>query len=171
MVGVLAAVALVLYALFHALFAPASRVRSLPKPVWIIAIILLPVIGAGLWFWLGAPRRERRSTPLRPVQRGLGPDDDPEFLRRLETQRRQKEREARLSEREDELKRREGGSSGSAASHNEAPGQAPSSSSNGPSDQLPGTPPVGKRGADDQEDPSTGTPGDPRPGPTTPAKD
>lgn len=160
MVGVLAAVAVVLYALFHAIFTPASKVRSLPKGVWILAIILLPVIGAGLWFWLGAPRVERRTSPLRPVQRGLGPDDDPEFLRRLESQRRQKEREARLSEREAELKRHKPGPTGEAA-----PKQAST-------DQNPTSPKGTGPGADeDLEDPSGGPSTDPRPGPTSPAND
>lgn len=107
LLGIPVAVAIILYALFHALFTPASRVRSLPKAVWIVAIIILPLVGAGLWFWLGAPRKKAAQSPSRPPQRGLGPDDDPEFLRRLETQRRQKERDARLSQREAELDRRE----------------------------------------------------------------
>lgn len=195
MVGVLAAVAVVLYALFHAIFAPASKVRSLPKGVWILAIILLPVIGAGLWFWLGAPRVERRASPLRPVQRGLGPDDDPEFLRRLETQRRQKEREARLSEREAELKRHERDVTGQTSdpsgikpgSKGHKPGPtgeaAPKQAS---TDQNPATPDGKARHPDadsapghepehgdreDLEDPSGGPSTDPRPGPTSPAND
>ncbi|MDR2256752.1 MAG: PLDc N-terminal domain-containing protein [Arthrobacter sp.] len=106
LVGVVVGAAIILYALFHAIMAPARTVRALPKGVWILAIIVLPLVGAGLWFWLGAPRRGP-SGPARPVQRGLGPDDDPEFLRRLETQRRQKAREEQLNAKESELKARE----------------------------------------------------------------
>lgn len=167
MVGVLAAVALVLYALFHAIFAPASRVRSLPKGVWIVAIIVLPVVGAGLWFWLGAPRAERRASPLRPVQRGLGPDDDPEFLRRLETQRRQKAREARLSEREAELKRQE------RTANEQNPGGEASPKKASPHQDSDVS--AGEHGAaaagEDLEDPNGDSATDPRPGPTSPAKD
>ncbi len=104
--GVVVAAAIILYALFHAIMTPSRSVRALPKGVWILAILLLPVVGAGLWFWLGAPRRAPGG-PTRPVQRGLGPDDDPEFLRRIETQRRQKAREDKLNAKESELKARE----------------------------------------------------------------
>lgn len=105
--GVILAAAVVLYALFHCLMAPARQVRALPKGVWVVAILLLPVIGAALWFWLGAPRTVRSAPGTRAPQRGMGPDDDPEFLRKLEAQRRQKLREGQLAAKEAELKARE----------------------------------------------------------------
>ena len=105
LVGVVVAVAIILYAFFHALMAPARQVRSLPTGVWIVAILVLPVVGAGLWFWLGAP--SSRPGAAAPAPRGLGPDDDPEFLRRLEQQRRQKERQAAQDEREAQLRAKE----------------------------------------------------------------
>jgi len=91
LVGVVVAAAIILYAFFHAALTPARRVRSLPKWLWLVAIIVLPVVGAGLWFCLGAPWASPAAQ--RPVSRGLGPDDDPEFLRRLELERRQRQRE------------------------------------------------------------------------------
>lgn len=104
LMGAVVALAFVVYTLFHCAMTPATRVRSLPKGVWILAIIVLPVIGSALWYWLGMPR----DTPgTAAPTRGRGPDDDAEFLRQLNIQRRQQQRADELSEREQELRRRE----------------------------------------------------------------
>lgn len=102
--GAVVALAFVVYALFHCIMTPASKVRSLPKGVWILAIIVLPVIGAGLWYWLGMPSATPRTSG---PQRGMGPDDDAEFLRQLNIRRQQQQRSAELTKREEELRRRE----------------------------------------------------------------
>jgi hypothetical protein len=89
------AVVLEIFAVVDAALAERSRIRGLPKPVWFIVIVLVPLVGALLWFFLGRPRRgdggradqprrqaggnRRRSSP-----RPSGPDDDPDFLRRLQ---------------------------------------------------------------------------------------
>ncbi|MEN0083282.1 MAG: PLDc N-terminal domain-containing protein [Leifsonia sp.] len=41
-----------------------SRVRRLPKPAWLLVVILLPLIGSALWFTLG---RGRGAAPAAPV--------------------------------------------------------------------------------------------------------
>ena len=64
-----------------------SRVRGLPKPVWLLVIIIFPVIGGILWFLIGRGRRRNDN-----VRRTVAPDDDPEFLKRLGTDREQEER-------------------------------------------------------------------------------
>lgn len=78
-----------------------SRVRALPKGVWALIAIAIPIFGPILWFALG---RE----PLEPRNHGRyreapsAPDDDPEFLRRLAREKEQEQRlrdlEKRLSE-------------------------------------------------------------------------
>lgn len=93
------------YAFFDALTTPMQEARNLPKPLWMIVIVLFPAVGAILWLFLGRPRQSvpaqgdtpaqsdigrsasdldpsdfaRPSDPSRP----LGPDDDPDFLRDL----------------------------------------------------------------------------------------
>lgn len=73
----------VLYAFIDVLQSRGSDVRTFPRPVWAIVVILLPVLGALGWFVLGRPRRADAAGPGR---RGgpVAPDDDPTFLRELE---------------------------------------------------------------------------------------
>ncbi|MBV1779774.1 PLD nuclease N-terminal domain-containing protein [Paeniglutamicibacter sp. ABSL32-1] len=100
----LVALAVTIYALIECVRTPPHEVRSLPKAGWVAAIVLLPLIGAGLWFWLGRPKNtsDARATESRQGATGA-PDDDPEFLRKLERQRRNKAREDELRRKEAEL--------------------------------------------------------------------
>ena len=86
-------VALSIYAAIDSLMTDKSRTRGLPKWLWVIVILFLPVIGALLWFTLGKDKRGRKSAP-----RQTAPDDDPEFLRRLGTDKEQEERIRRLEQ-------------------------------------------------------------------------
>jgi hypothetical protein len=88
-------VVLTVFAVVDAAVADRTRVRGLPRPAWFIVIVFIPLVGALLWFFVGRPRRagggfsepprrqtggnRRRSSP-----RPSGPDDDPDFLRRLQ---------------------------------------------------------------------------------------
>ncbi len=87
--GFLFVLALAAIALISVLAAEKWQVRRLPRGLWVALILLVPVVGPGLYLWLGRPERRdqarpatRRSTPPRP-KKPLAPDDDPEFLRRL----------------------------------------------------------------------------------------
>lgn len=95
--------ALLVYAFCDALTSPRSDVRTLPKFLWLILIVVFLHVGALLWLFFGRPRetattdkpeppRQQPSTEhLNPVdfsqpsgnQGPVGPDDDPEFLRKL----------------------------------------------------------------------------------------
>lgn len=106
-VAALVALAVTIYALIECIRTPSSDVRSISKLAWILAIVLLPLVGAVLWFWLGRPRPERPAGPARPgsrPSRPSSPDDDADFLRELERQRRKKAREAEERRRERELR-------------------------------------------------------------------
>ncbi|WP_417220022.1 PLD nuclease N-terminal domain-containing protein [Arthrobacter sp.] len=109
MLGALVALAVTIYALIQCVQTPAHRVRSIAKPGWIVAIILLPLVGACLWFWLGRPTDggSAPATGQQPTRGSGAPDDDPDFLRTLETQRRQRAKDEELRRREAELKARE----------------------------------------------------------------
>ncbi|MFJ6417702.1 PLDc N-terminal domain-containing protein [Paeniglutamicibacter sp. NPDC091659] len=104
----LVALAVTIYALIECVRTRPSDVRSLPKAGWVAAIILLPLIGAGLWFWLGRPSAGGQQHPAPGSRPATGaPDDDEAFLRNLETQRRNKARDEELRRKEAELKERE----------------------------------------------------------------
>lgn len=86
-------VALSVYAAIDSLMTDHRRVRGIPKFFWVVVILLLPVVGALLWFVLGKDRGGSRQAP-----RQTAPDDDPEFLARLGTEKEQAERIARLEQ-------------------------------------------------------------------------
>jgi len=73
----------------------AARVRALRKWIWVVLIVLLPVIGGVLWFILGKERSSGEGQ-----SRTVAPDDDPEFLERLD---RDEERDARIRDLEQQL--------------------------------------------------------------------
>jgi hypothetical protein len=70
---------------------PANRHRGVSKPIWILIVVLLPVLGGLLWLTVG---RVRRST----IIARRAPDDDPEFLEKIGTLSDQDERIRRLEE-------------------------------------------------------------------------
>ena len=69
-----------------------TRIRGVPRAVWIIVILLLPVIGGVLWFIIGRGRRSSGGA------RSMAPDDDPEFLGQLGRDAAQEERIRRLEQ-------------------------------------------------------------------------
>lgn len=72
-IGAVIAVAFILYALVDAAMTDASRARGVPKPVWVVLVVVLPVIGAILWFAIGKGRPGAAQV-VSPA-----PDDDPRF--------------------------------------------------------------------------------------------
>ena len=66
-IGAFLLVALVIYALVDAAVTPASGIRGLPKPLWIVAIIVFLPVGAVLWFVLGKDRARRSASNAKPV--------------------------------------------------------------------------------------------------------
>lgn len=107
-------VAVIIYSLIDCVMSSKHEVRSISKTAWFLIILLLPLIGAGMWFLFGRPRSEGPSGPQRPAPRKpVAPDDDPTFLQNLETQRRQQAREQERMRREQadrEAKARDNGS-------------------------------------------------------------
>jgi len=120
-----------LYALLDAATADRALVRLLPKGAWVVVVLLTFIAGALAWFGWGRPRvapGPRRPTlgatgrtawPTRPGRTGSAaaggmfggparpaPDDDPEFLARLDRQA-AREQEKLLGSWEEDLRRRE----------------------------------------------------------------
>jgi len=93
----IAVLALYIYAMIDLLRSPSAEVRFLPKWLWAIVILLVFLLGPLMWLFLGRPRAQyppgggeggggpggrRGPGPRGPV----APDDDPEFLRRIDEQ-------------------------------------------------------------------------------------
>lgn len=80
-------VAFSVYCVFDVLGSDERRRRGLPVPVWLL-VVLVPVVGGAVWLVVS------RGTPRAgTVARGggpLAPDDDPEFLFRLDQEQRRR---------------------------------------------------------------------------------
>lgn len=89
------ALVLAVIALISCISAERGQVRGLPRWAWILVILLLPLAGPALYLIGGRPEHSRPAaggvwrqvtgsgeTP-RP-RRAVAPDDDPEFLRKLD---------------------------------------------------------------------------------------
>lgn len=89
------------YALVDCIRTDEFRARGLPKGAWIFVVIILPLIGAILWFTIGKEKMPRAgaaggTAKSRPVY----PDDDLAFLRSVDTEA---EREQRIRDLEEKL--------------------------------------------------------------------
>jgi len=114
--------ALLVYCLIDCIQSDEGSVRNLPKTIWVLLIIFLPIVGSVAWLVVGRPLgAPTRSVPW-PSTRTAGfpeherprtamaPDDDPEFLAGLAASDSRHERmladwEAQLREREELLAR------------------------------------------------------------------
>ncbi|GAA0479550.1 hypothetical protein FHR83_000871 [Actinoplanes campanulatus] len=92
-----AALVLLILALISAL--SAERVRNAPRAVWILAILLIPIAGPTAYLLWGRPISRSR----RPIRRPSSPDDDPDFLRSMDSEQSRRDRQL-LDEWEQDLR-------------------------------------------------------------------
>ena len=79
-VVLVAVIGLGVYAFVAALQADGDRLRVMPRWLWLAVILAFPVVGPFLYLFTGqltAAAIQTRDT------RPRGPDDDPDFLRKL----------------------------------------------------------------------------------------
>ncbi|PRY31314.1 PLDc N-terminal domain-containing protein [Pseudosporangium ferrugineum] len=91
----LAAVQLVLLVLALIGSLSADRVRNMPRAVWVLVILVVPLLGPLAYFLWGRPvAPPREGSPMRrPARRPAAPDDDPDFLRSMDTEQSRRDRE------------------------------------------------------------------------------
>ena len=87
----LAAIALIVYAATDCAGSTDEERRGLPKPLWMLIIIALPVFGAIAWLVTRYSGPRRGPRPVRGPRPPVAPDDDPDFLWRLEQERRRRQ--------------------------------------------------------------------------------
>lgn len=78
------AVVWLLFTVFVTVFAASANkneVRNLPKWLWVVICLAVPIVGGLLYLVLGRPLG--RSTNRKGTTRIVAPDDDPAFLRDL----------------------------------------------------------------------------------------
>jgi hypothetical protein len=91
----LAAVQLVLLVLALIGALSADRVRTMPRALWVLVVLAIPLLGPIAYFAWGRPlpppheRRLVRQAAPRPSS----PDDDPDFLRTVDTEQSRRDRE------------------------------------------------------------------------------
>ena len=77
----LIAVAVTLYALIDCARTEQDSIRGLPKWGWLLIIIFIGTFGAVAYLFWGRPRNP--GTGRGGKGKIIGPDDDPDFLRKL----------------------------------------------------------------------------------------
>ena len=87
----LAATAFWVYTIVDCAVQPPTRHRGVSKPIWILIVVFIPVLGGVLWLLVGRTRRAALAARR-------APDDDPEFLGRIGVVSDQDERIRRLEE-------------------------------------------------------------------------
>ena len=102
----LAAVQLVLVVLALISCLSADRVRTMPRVVWVLVILLIPLLGPAAYFIAGRPASAGGTSRPGSRRRAANPDDDPEFLRSLNAEQARRDREL-LAQWERDLHRRE----------------------------------------------------------------
>ena len=90
----IAALVLDVFAIVDLVVIDKSRVRAFPKIFWVIIVVIIPFIGALLWFTVGRDWGRKHQSKV------VAPDDDPEFLRSI---RLDEEQQARIRKLEQEL--------------------------------------------------------------------
>lgn len=81
--AIVLAAAITLYGLFDCLLRDRGLVRVLPKAVWAIIILVIPVLGFVLWYIFGRGSEDKPAAA--PRRRGpSAPDDDDAYLRKVD---------------------------------------------------------------------------------------
>nr|WP_196792099.1 PLD nuclease N-terminal domain-containing protein [Motilibacter deserti] len=113
---VLIPLALLVWALVDCLQTPEEEIKGMPKVLWVLFMLLIPLVGSLVWIFAGKDRRRGRATgwgqgafPAGPAgpygSAPVAPDDDPNFLERLRLHKLEQD----LKAREEKLRRDEDG--------------------------------------------------------------
>ncbi|MGO1258298.1 MAG: PLD nuclease N-terminal domain-containing protein [Brachybacterium sp.] len=101
--GILAvlSIALTVFALADCVQTEDDKVRGVPKWAWIVLIVLLPWVGPITWLFVGKDR-SLSAGDAQPLRKGpVAPDEDPDFLRKLDEDIRRERRERGREQGED----------------------------------------------------------------------
>ena len=94
--GILVIIALYISFVVDVVRTPGTDARSLPKALWLVIVLILPILGGVLWYFFGRMRPAPGSRWGR--RRPTAPDDDPRFLKQLEDEAWRKRMQQRRGE-------------------------------------------------------------------------
>lgn len=80
--GIIVLIAVYIWFVVDVATSPKARVRNLPKAIWLLIVVLVPILGGAIWFLFGRTRPISGGRRLRRIP--TAPDDDPRFLAKLE---------------------------------------------------------------------------------------
>jgi hypothetical protein len=99
-----------IWALLDCIATDSAMCRNLPKPMWVIIVVILPAVGALAWLLLGRPEKADRrsgSTDYASPRRPVGVEDSPRYSATpIITDRRSRELDAELERWEREQRER-----------------------------------------------------------------
>ncbi|GAA3496031.1 PLD nuclease N-terminal domain-containing protein [Streptomyces prasinosporus] len=88
--------ALSVYAFIDCISTKDEDIRHMPKPLWAILVLLFPLVGSISWIIAGRKRHPAGGAGSARNRGGrrqwVAPDDNPEFLKSLDDERRSDER-------------------------------------------------------------------------------
>lgn len=110
---VLVELSLLVFCTLSVITSPPEQCRNLPKMVWLVLVIALPLVGGIAWLVAGRPQRPARAQPGRGGSRipaeydrpgravAANPDDDAAFLEQLRKRAEEQRRRAAEQHRDD----------------------------------------------------------------------
>jgi len=75
-IPVLLLIACTIYTIIYVVQSDSEQIRGLPKSLWLVIVIFLPLVGMVAWWIFGRPTDDHLPPPV-------APDDDTDFLRNL----------------------------------------------------------------------------------------
>jgi len=89
--GTLLLIGLVVYSVIGIVRSTAAERLNVPRPLWILAVLIIPLIGSVVWIAVSTTQRSGGAggtVGRRPSHGPSAPDDDDEFLWRIDEERR-----------------------------------------------------------------------------------
>jgi hypothetical protein len=80
--------ALSVYAFIDCISTKDDDVRHMPKPLWAILVLLFPLVGSISWIIAG---KKRTTAPTFERRQWVAPDDNPDFLKSLDEEKKRDE--------------------------------------------------------------------------------
>ncbi|WP_192496974.1 PLD nuclease N-terminal domain-containing protein [Gulosibacter chungangensis] len=96
--GIVVAVALTVYAVVDCAMFDSKRTKVMQKPIWLVVILLIPVIGPLLWMFIG------KGSGDSVMQTTVGTQIIPDDINYISDPKSEREHDARIAELEEQMR-------------------------------------------------------------------